>query len=83
MAADMAIKFLLLIDALKQTNRENPKTSKDLILEVESAWNDIFPDTPTKPLSESTIGRHIRDRAVPYRDVQKRQGGVLPSVVPL
>lgn len=61
MAADMAIKFLLLIDALQQTNRETPKTSKDLILEVESAWNDIFPDTPTKPLSESTIGRHIRD----------------------
>ena len=58
--ADMAIKFLLLIDALEHTNQENPKTSKDLIQDVEAAWQEIFPDTPAKPLSESTIGRHIR-----------------------
>ena len=34
MAADKSILFLLLIDALKNTNREHPKTTKDLIQDV-------------------------------------------------
>ena len=58
--ADKSIQFLLLIDALRNTNRENPKTSKQLMQDVELAWTEIFPDEKPATLSPATIGRHIK-----------------------
>ena len=46
MAADKSILFLLLIDALKNTNREHPKTTKDLIQDVAAAWQELFRKRP-------------------------------------
>ena len=58
--SDKAIQFLLLIDALKNTNRAHPKTSKELIQDMENAWRELFPDEPPAALSATTIGRHIK-----------------------
>ena len=58
--ADKSVQILLLMDALKNTNRENPKTSKRLIQDVQAAWEEIFPGEPPATLSPATIGRHIK-----------------------
>ena len=58
--ADKSVQFLLLIDALKNTNREHPKTSKELIKDVQSAWEEIYPDEPPATLSPATIGRQVK-----------------------
>ena len=60
MAADKSILFLLLIDALKNTNREHPKTTKDLIQDVAAAWQELYPDESPATISPSTVGRHIK-----------------------
>ncbi|SEH38669.1 helix-turn-helix transcriptional regulator [Selenomonas sp. KH1T6] len=60
MAADKSILFLLLIDALKDTNREHPKTTKELIQDVAAAWQELYPDEPPATISPSTVGRHIK-----------------------
>ena len=58
--SDKAIQFLLLIDALKDTNPEHPKTSRKLMQDMEAAWQDLFPKEPPAALSTTTIGRHIK-----------------------
>ena len=58
--ADKSIQFLLLIDALKNTNKQHPKTSKELMQNIESAWQKLFPQEESAHLSVSTIGRHIK-----------------------
>lgn len=58
--ADKSVQILLLMDALKNTNRENPKTSKELIQDVKTAWEEVFPEEPPATLSPATIGRHIK-----------------------
>ena len=58
--SDKAIQFLLLIDALKDTNPEHPKTSKKLMQDMEAAWQELFPEEPPAALSTTTIGRHIK-----------------------
>ncbi len=58
--SDKAIQFLLLIDALKDTNPAHPKTSKELMQDMETAWRELFPDEPPAALSQATIGRHIK-----------------------
>ena len=54
------VLFLLLIDALKYTNRENPRTTDELIQDVASAWQKNFPDEPPAKPSKSSVGRHIK-----------------------
>ncbi len=58
--SDKAIQFLLLIDALKNTNPEHPKTSKELMQDMEAAWLELFPGKPPAALSATTIGRHVK-----------------------
>lgn len=58
--SDKAIQFLLLIDALKNTNPEHPKTSKELMQDMEAAWLELFPEQPPAALSATTIGRHVK-----------------------
>ena len=58
--SDKAIQFLLLIDALKNTNKNHPKTSKKLMQDIEAARRELFPNDPPASLSPATIGRHIK-----------------------
>ena len=58
--SDKAIQFLLLIDALKDTNPKHPKTSRKLMQDMEAAWQELFPEEPPAALSTTTIGRHIK-----------------------
>ena len=53
------VLFLLLLDALKHTNREYPRTKDELIQDVSSAWQEHFPDEPPAQLSKSSVGRYI------------------------
>lgn len=58
--SDKAIQFLLLIDALKNTNPAHPKTSRELMKDMKTAWQELFPEKPPAALSAATIGRHIK-----------------------
>ncbi len=58
--ADKSIQLLLLIDALKHTNMENPKTTPKLIQDISAALQNIYPDEAPETLSPATIGRHIK-----------------------
>ncbi|SFT78247.1 WYL domain-containing protein [Selenomonas sp. GACV-9] len=55
------IQFLLLIEALKNTNRMNTKTAGELAEYIAEEWEALYPDEPMKPISPSTIGRHVKD----------------------
>ena len=55
------VQLLLLIEALKDTNPQNPKNIPELTKEIERHWKELFPDEPMSALSASSIGRHIRD----------------------
>ena len=59
--SEKTIQLLLLIDALKSTSQENPKTAAELQRNLEGAWENLFPGVPMTPISASTIGRHIFD----------------------
>ena len=60
------VKDLLIIDALQNTDRNNPKTAREIIKEVDEKLNKLFPDFP-KPETEptkavtATISRHVHD----------------------
>lgn len=62
------IKDLFIIEALRKTDRESPKTSRQILKEVERKWKELFPNEPldessdkkTKSIS-STISNHIYD----------------------
>ena len=61
------IKDLLIIDALQNTDRDNPKTAREIIKEVDEKLYELFPndfpnpeDEPTKAVT-ATISRHVHD----------------------
>ena len=61
------VKDLLIIDALQNTDRENPKTAREIIKEVDEKLYELFPDDFPKPEAEptksvtATISRHVHD----------------------
>ena len=55
------VQLLLLIEALKDTNPQNPKNVPELTKEIGKRWQELFPAEPMSALSSSSIGRHIRD----------------------
>ena len=71
------LKDLLIINTLQNTDRDNPKTSRTIIREVEEKLHELFPDDFPKPKPESklkpetkqskqkqvtsTVSRHIHD----------------------
>lgn len=55
------VQLLLLIEALKDTNPQNPKNIPELTKEIGKRWQELFPAEPMSALSSSSIGRHIRD----------------------
>ena len=61
------VKGLLIIDALQNTDRDNPKTAQEIIKEVDEKLYELFPDAFTKSEAEptktglATISRHIHD----------------------
>lgn len=61
------VKGLLIIDALQNTDRDNPKTAREIIKEVDEKLYELFPDEfpnpedePTKGVT-ATISRHVHD----------------------
>lgn len=61
------VKGLLIIDALQNTDRDNPKTAQEIIKEVDEKLYELFPDDfkqsedkPTKT-GIATISRHVHD----------------------
>lgn len=60
------IKNLLIVEALRKTDRETPKTSRQILKEVERGWRKLFPNEPLdesskKKLIPATISRHVFD----------------------
>ena len=57
------IRDLLIIEALRKTDHESPKTSKQLLDELESMWKKIFPNEPLNNPEKgtATISRHVFD----------------------
>ena len=63
------IKDLLIIDALQNADRENPKTAREIIIEVERKLNELFSDDFPKPNVEllknnpvpPTVSRIVND----------------------
>ena len=61
------VKDLLIIDALQNTDRDNPKTAREIIKEVDEELYELFPDDfpkteaePTRAVT-ATISRHVHD----------------------
>lgn len=61
------VKGLLIIDALQNTDRDNPKTAQEIIKEVDEKLYELFPDdfkkSGDKPNKTglATISRHVHD----------------------
>ena len=61
------VKDLLIIDALQNTDRDNPKTAQEIIKEVDEKLYELFPDdfkkSESKPTKTgiATISRHVHD----------------------
>ena len=61
------VKDLLIIEALQNTDRDNPKTAREIIKEVEEKFYDLFPEDCSNPEAEptklgtATISRHVHD----------------------
>ena len=60
------IKTLLIIEALRKSDPEAPKTSRQILREVKNVWAKIFPNDPLKESSDknlvtATISRHVHD----------------------
>ena len=53
------IADLLIIEALRNSDHEAPKTSQQILGEVEKSWIKFFPNEPL--ISKSTIRHHVRD----------------------
>lgn len=59
--ADNFIKHVLMVESLKKSDREAPKTARQIQSEVESSWKKLFNDEPEeKPLSLQTIHRQVK-----------------------
>ncbi|MBR4641856.1 MAG: WYL domain-containing protein [Selenomonadaceae bacterium] len=60
------IKNLLIVEALQKTDRETPKTSRQILQEVERRWKKLFRNKPLdesskKKMIPATISRHVFD----------------------
>lgn len=60
------IKDLLIIDALQNTDRDNPKTAREIIKEVDKKLYELFPDDFPRLEADSTkvsatVSRHVHD----------------------
>ena len=61
------VKDLLIIDALQNTDRDNPKTAREIVKEVHKKLYELFHDDFPKPEAEptgavtATISRHVHD----------------------
>ena len=59
--ADKFIKHILMLESLKKSDYESPKTARQIQREVEQTWKKLFPNEPAdKPLSLQTIHRHVK-----------------------
>ena len=59
--SDNFIKHILMLESLVKSDREAPKTARQIQAEVERRWKEIFPNEPIdKPLSLQTIHRQIK-----------------------
>lgn len=61
------VKDLLIVDALQNTDQDNPKTAREIIKEVDEKLYELFPDDFPGPEAEptravtATISRHVHD----------------------
>ena len=55
------IRDLLTIEALKNSDIEDPKSSNQIMDEVEKNWRKIFPNEPLEKNFKGTISRHVTD----------------------
>ena len=60
--ADNFVKHILMLESLIRSDREAPKTARQIQAEVERRWKEIFPTAPAddKPLSLQTIHRQVK-----------------------
>ncbi|MBQ3442635.1 MAG: WYL domain-containing protein [Selenomonadaceae bacterium] len=59
--ADNFIKHILMVESLRQSSQEAPKTARQIQGEVEREWKKIFPNEPAdKPMSLLTIHRQVK-----------------------
>lgn len=59
--ADNFIKHILMVESLKKSSHEAPKTASQIQSEVERGWKKLFPDEPAdKPMSLLTIHRQVK-----------------------
>lgn len=60
--ADNFVKHILMLESLIKSDREAPKTARQIQSEVERRWKEIFPTAPAddKPLSLQTIHRQVK-----------------------
>lgn len=59
--ADNFIKHILMVESLKKSSHEAPKTAKQIQSEVEREWKKFFPNEPAdKPMSLLTIHRQVK-----------------------
>ncbi len=59
--ADNFIKHILMVESLKKSSHEAPKTAKQIQGEVERRWKEFFPNEPAnKPMSLLTIHRQVK-----------------------
>lgn len=59
--ADNFIKHVLMIESLKKSSHEAPKTARQIQGEVEREWKKLFPNEPAdKPMSLLTIHRQVK-----------------------
>ena len=59
--ADNFIKHILMVEALRQSSHEAPKTARQIQSEVEREWKKLFPNEPAdKPMSLLTIHRQVK-----------------------
>lgn len=59
--ADNFIKHILMVESLKKSSHEAPKTARQIQREVEREWKKIFPNEPAdKPMSLLTIHRQVK-----------------------
>lgn len=55
------VRDLLFLDVIKSTSFSEPKNSREINIEIEKGWNELFPNEPFPKMGLKTIIKHIAD----------------------
>lgn len=55
------VRDLLFLDVIESTSPSEPKNSKEINIELERRWHELFPDVPFPKMGLKTIINHIAD----------------------